>query len=62
SCHRILTTLADIQETCGLREVVVARELTKKFEEIKHGLPEELIKYFKDNKPRGEFVIVISPA
>jgi len=38
---------------------VVARELTKKFEEVKRGSAQEIIDELKKQKPRGEFVIVL---
>ncbi|MBU0547620.1 MAG: 16S rRNA (cytidine(1402)-2'-O)-methyltransferase [Candidatus Omnitrophica bacterium] len=59
SCHRILASLEDIGMVFGEKEIVVARELTKKFEEILRGTPEFIIKMLKKNKPRGEFVIII---
>jgi 16S rRNA (cytidine1402-2'-O)-methyltransferase len=59
SCHRILATLEDIQEAFGEREIVCCRELTKKFEEVKRGSAKELLGYFKSQKPRGEFVVII---
>jgi 16S rRNA (cytidine1402-2'-O)-methyltransferase len=59
SCHRILATLEDIQEVFGDRQIVCARELTKKFEEVKRGSARELLEYFRQQKPRGEFVVVV---
>ncbi|MCX5706623.1 MAG: 16S rRNA (cytidine(1402)-2'-O)-methyltransferase [Candidatus Omnitrophica bacterium] len=59
SCHRILATLEDIQEVFGEREIVVARELTKKFEEVIRATPQIILAKFKQTKPRGEFVLVI---
>ncbi|MDD4953910.1 MAG: 16S rRNA (cytidine(1402)-2'-O)-methyltransferase [Candidatus Omnitrophica bacterium] len=59
SCHRILATLEDIQQLFGAQEVVIVRELTKKFEEVKRGPATEVISYFQQQKPRGEFVVVI---
>ncbi|MFH1398441.1 MAG: 16S rRNA (cytidine(1402)-2'-O)-methyltransferase [Candidatus Omnitrophota bacterium] len=59
SCHRILKTLADIQEVFGDREIACARELTKKFEEIKRASPRQILEEFQKQKPRGEFVIII---
>ena len=59
SCHRILKTLQDIQEIFGEKEIVCCRELTKKFEEIKHGSTRDILAYFQKQRPRGEFVIVI---
>ncbi len=59
SCHRILKTLVDIQEVFGEREISCARELTKKFEEIKRASPKQILEEFRKQKPRGEFVIII---
>jgi len=59
SCHRIISTLEDIKSVFGEKEVVVARELTKKFEEIKRGSASAILGQFKDKKPLGEFVVII---
>ena len=60
SPHRLLKSLEDIKETLGDIELVVAREITKKFEEIKRGKTVDLIEHFTKNKPRGEFVLVFN--
>jgi len=59
SCHRIVSTLQDICDIFGEADVVLARELTKKFEEIKRAKAAELLEHFKAHRPRGEFVVVI---
>ncbi|MFH1198560.1 MAG: 16S rRNA (cytidine(1402)-2'-O)-methyltransferase [Candidatus Omnitrophota bacterium] len=59
SCHRILATLADILEVFGDKEIVVARELTKKFEEITREKASKVLQKFQLQKPRGEFVVII---
>jgi len=59
SCHRILSSLEDIKAVFGDKEIAVARELTKKFEEILRGTPEVIRNKLIKNKPRGEFVIII---
>ncbi|MBN1913622.1 MAG: 16S rRNA (cytidine(1402)-2'-O)-methyltransferase [Candidatus Omnitrophica bacterium] len=59
SCHRILATLEDIQDIFGEKEITCARELTKKFEEIKRCSAREIVSHFKIHKPRGEFVVII---
>ena len=59
SCHRILASLEDIKIVFRDKEIVVARELTKKFEEILRGTPEAIKNNLAKNRPRGEFVIVI---
>ena len=60
SPYRIVKTLKDIQEVLNDPWVVCAREMTKKFEEIKKGPASELLKHFTKTKPRGEFVILLS--
>jgi len=59
SPHRIIRTLNDINKYLEGRGVIVMRELTKKFEEIKEGNVLELIEYFESKKPKGEFVLII---
>jgi len=61
SVHRILKTLEEIQKYFWEEHfVVVARELTKKFEEFKRWKISNIINYFKENpwKIKGEFVIM----
>ena len=59
SCHRIAAALKDIQEVFGDREIICCRELTKKFEEIKRGSARDIAGEFRQQRPRGEFVLVI---
>ena len=59
SCHRIIKLLKDMLETIGDREIVVAREITKKFEEIKRDKTKILLEHFSKTKPRGEFIVII---
>lgn len=61
SVHRIVRTLEDFIEYFGAdTQIVVARELTKKFEEFKRGTIQEIFDYFNTNKDKvkGEFVII----
>lgn len=58
SCHRILKVLEDIREVLDDREIVVCRELTKKFEEIKRGSAKEVLRELEGQRIRGEFVVV----
>jgi 16S rRNA (cytidine1402-2'-O)-methyltransferase len=51
-----------IIDALGDRPAVLARELTKKFEEFRRGNLSELLAWCEENPPRGEFVIVISGA
>ncbi len=59
SPHRLLKTLNDLDQILKEREVVVLRELTKKFEEIVRNSPAKLLQHFHTHSPRGEFVIAI---
>ncbi len=68
SPHRILRTLASLRghfAAAGIpaRPVTIARELTKIYEEVRTGTPEELLKLLeeKPEKVRGEFVVIVSP-
>jgi len=59
SCHRILASIQDIGAVFEDKEIAVARELTKKFEEVIHGTPEQLLEKLQNCKVRGEFVVII---
>ena len=60
--HRLAATLADIGAVLGQRRVVVARELTKLYEEFLHGTPAELTQLVQEGHERGELVILIAQA
>lgn len=62
SPHRIMKTLDSLKKYVGERKVVVAREISKIFEQVVSGTPVEVEKYFIDNKDkvRGEFVVLVS--
>jgi len=58
--HRLLTCLQDIQSILGEeRQLAIARELTKVYEEVKRGSVTELYEYYSLNPPRGEISIII---
>ena len=59
SPHRILKTLGEIHSYFGNRRVVVARELTKKFEEIVRGPVQSVLSDLSKKPPRGEYVVII---
>ena len=60
--HRLVKTLNNMSEILDSeRKIVVARELTKIHEEFIRGTISEVTDYFKQNAPRGEFVVLISP-
>lgn len=59
--HRLKKTLMAIQVAVGDdRQVVLCRELTKRFEEFVRGTAAEVVQWATDNQPRGEFVVLIS--
>jgi len=57
--HRVVEALEDIGRVFGERNVVLARELTKKFEEVIRGKASNVVDHFKGQKPKGEFVVVV---
>lgn len=59
SPHRIVKTLEQVLELFGDRQVVVAREMTKKFEEIVRGPVSAVLKEISSRPPRGEYVVLI---
>lgn len=60
SPHRIIDTLIDIKEVFGDIDLVIVRELTKKFEEIIRDNVSTILKKFKITQPIGEFVILLN--
>ncbi|MDD5671879.1 MAG: 16S rRNA (cytidine(1402)-2'-O)-methyltransferase, partial [Candidatus Omnitrophica bacterium] len=58
--HRLEQVLEDMHAVFGDREAVVARELTKKFEELVRGTLTGLVEAFKQKKPQGEIVILVA--
>jgi 16S rRNA (cytidine1402-2'-O)-methyltransferase len=59
SPHRILKTLEEIRVAFGERNVVVARELTKKFEEIVRGPISSVLANVTSKPTRGEYVLIV---
>src|SRR6202521_702812 len=60
--HRLLDTLEDAFEILGNRPAVVARELTKVYEEFVRGHLEDLLAAARAKPPRGEITLLIGPA
>jgi 16S rRNA (cytidine1402-2'-O)-methyltransferase len=61
AANRVADTLAELAEAgAGERATVVARELTKQYEELRRGTLAELAAYYGQTPPRGEVVIVIA--
>ena len=59
SPHRIIKFLEDLLEVYGDVDIVLARELTKKFEEVRREKASASLEHFKATKPRGEFIVII---
>ena len=59
SPYRLVKTLQDCLEALGNRQAVIAREMTKVFEEVTRGSLEELAARLQDKSPRGEITLVI---
>jgi len=60
SPHRLLKTLSELQETLGEKQpLMIARELTKMHEEVRRETIEDAINYYSNNKPKGEFTIIL---
>ncbi len=60
--YRVLRTLKDVHRYLGNRNVAIARELTKKFEEIVREPVASAIEHFTAKAPKGEFVIIVEGA
>ena len=60
SPYRIIKTLEELQEMLKDREVVVCRELTKKFESVYRGSIPEVLRELKADKIKGEFVVIVN--
>jgi 16S rRNA (cytidine1402-2'-O)-methyltransferase len=60
--HRLLDSLEDALEVLGDRPAVIAREVTKTFEEFRRGHIEDLLADVRKKPPRGEITLLIGPA
>ena len=59
SPHRIISSLQDIKEWFARKQIAVVREMTKVYEEVIRGIPEDVLLRLQSKHLRGEFVIVI---
>ncbi|WP_371815906.1 16S rRNA (cytidine(1402)-2'-O)-methyltransferase [Flavobacterium sp. CS20] len=60
SPHKLIKTLNDFKTTFGKdRPISLSREISKMFEEIRHGTVEDILEYYAERKPKGEFVITV---
>ena len=61
SPHRIVKTLSQFMQYFGEeRSISISREISKMFEETKRGTIKDILQYFKQKKPKGEFVIIVA--
>ena len=60
--HKLAETLADLLEVLGDRDIALCRELTKLHEEVIRTTIAQALERFRQDRPRGEFVLVIRGA
>lgn len=58
--HKLKSTLKDMREFFGNRNIALARELTKVHEEVIRTTLDDAILMYEDNSPKGEFVLIVS--
>jgi len=61
SPYRLERLLAELSEVMPEREIVIARELTKKFEEFLRGSPANLLQLTRQRRLKGECVVLVGP-
>lgn len=57
--HHLVKTLEELYENLGDRKIAICRELTKRYEEKTLTTLSESLNFYKDNEPRGEYVLVL---
>lgn len=57
--HHLVKTLEELLDTLGNRKIAICRELTKRYEEKNLTTLEDAIRYYEENEPRGEYVLVL---
>lgn len=60
--HRLISTLKEMLEQLGNREIAVVKELTKIHEKVIRTTIQQAVEYFKTITPKGEFVLVVEAA
>lgn len=61
TANRLVKTLSAASAVFGSREIAVAREITKLYEECRTGTAAELAEYYTANPPKGEIVLMVAP-
>ena len=57
--HHLVKTLEELFSVLGDRKIAVCRELTKRYEEKRLSTISEMLEWYKENEPRGEYVLVL---
>lgn len=57
--HHLVRTLEELYGVLGERKITLCRELTKKFETVMPTTLEKALAYYKEEEPRGEYVLVL---
>lgn len=57
--HHLMRTLEELYEALGDRDVALCRELTKKFESVMPTTLSKALEYYKNQEPKGEYVLVL---
>lgn len=57
--HHLVKTLEELQGILGNRKIAVCRELTKRYEEKMLSTISDMLDFYKENEPRGEYVLVL---
>lgn len=60
--HRLTDTLKELLKSAGNRDAACVREITKKYEEVKKDNLENLLAFYGENPPKGEFVVIVGGA
>lgn len=58
--HRLLRTLESLYEAVGNRSITITKELTKKYEKAMKTTLEEALRFYEEEEPRGEYVLVLA--
>ncbi len=60
--HKLIKTLADMYAVFGERKIAIVREITKIHETVMRTTFSEALEFYKQNEPRGEYVLIIEGA
>ena len=60
--HKLVATLEDMLKKFGDRKISLCRELTKIHEEVLRGTISEMLAYYAEKTPKGEYVLVVEGA